>query len=303
MVKIVKGFASDNNSGVHPDILQAISEINQGHVIGYGDDPYTANALKVMEKHFGEDAKIFFVFNGTGANVLSFKTLAHSFNSVICAETSHINVDECGAPEKFTGCKLLTIPTKNGKITVDQIKKHMHGIGFEHHSQPKIISLTQVTELGTVYSVAEIREITSYAHDNGLYVHMDGARLCNAAASLGTGLYDISGGAGIDVLSFGMTKNGAMMAESVIFFNQALTLDFKYYRKQAMQLGSKMRYMAVQFETMLTGDLWLKNAQHANKMALLGKKVKKIPQIRITQNVEANGVFAIIPQAYRTISK
>jgi threonine aldolase len=296
MNKIVKGFASDNNSGVHPDILKSISRVNAGHVIAYGDDPYTASALKVMKQHFGNEAEIFLVFNGTGANVLSFKAISHSFNSIICAETAHINVDECGAPEKFTGCKLLSIPTSNGKITVDQIRKYMHGIGFEHHSQPKIISITQATEVGTVYTVEEIKKLAEYAHRNQLFLHMDGARLCNAAVSLGTGLYDISGGAGVDVLSFGITKNGAMMGESVIFFNKKLTAEFKYYRKQAMQLGSKMRYMAVQFETLLQNDLWKKNAQHANKMAqLLKEKLQKIPQVKITQNVDTNGVFAIIP--------
>ncbi len=297
MNKIVKGFASDNNSGVHPEIMDAIADVNKGHVIGYGDDQYTAEAVKVMKNHFGENAEIFFVFNGTGANVLSFKTLSHSFNSIICAETAHVNVDECGAPEKFTGCKLLTIPTYNGKITVEEIKKHMHGIGFEHHSQPKLISITQVTELGTVYSIEEIRSITDYAHQNGLYVHMDGARLCNAAVSLDTDLYSITGGAGVDVLSFGITKNGAMMGESVIFFNKELTNDFKYFRKQAMQLGSKMRFMSAQFKAMLSDDLWQRNALHANNMAkLLAEEVSSIPQIEITQEVEANGVFAIIPQ-------
>jgi len=297
MDKIVKGFASDNNSGIHPEIVKAINEVNAGHVIAYGDDPYTASAIKVIKKHFGKDTDIYLVFNGTGANVLSFKTLTHSFNSIICAETAHINVDECGAPEKFTGCKLISIPTDNGKITVEQIERHMYGIGFEHHSQPKIISITQVTEVGTVYSIEELKKLSDYAHRNDLYLHMDGARLCNAAASLGTGLYDISGGAGVDVLSFGITKNGAMMGESVIFFNKKLTSEFKYYRKQSMQLGSKMRYISAQFEAMLSGDLWLRNAEHANRMAkLLEEKVKEIPKIQITQNVDANGVFAIIPK-------
>jgi len=295
--QLKKGFASDNNSGVHPDILKALEEVNYGHVIAYGDDPFTASAVETIKGHFGHKAEIFLVFNGTGANVLSFKTLTHSFNSIICADTAHINVDECGAPEKFTGCKLLTVPSKNGKITVEQIKTHLHDIGFEHHSQPKMISITQATELGTVYTKEEIRKIADFAHENNLYLHMDGARLCNAAASLGTGLYDLTGGAGVDVLSFGITKNGAIMGESVIFFTLGLTSEFKYYRKQAMQLGSKMRFVSAQFDTMLSTHLWLKNAEHANKMAaLLAEKVKSIKQIEITQKVEANGVFAIIPE-------
>jgi threonine aldolase len=297
MERIIKrGFASDNNSGAHPAVLQAMIDANEGHEIGYGDDYFTARAIEVVKKHFGEEVEVFLVFNGTGANVLSLNNLTDSFNSIICAETSHINEDECGAPEKFTGCKLLTTETENGKLTVDKIKKHIYGIGFEHHSQPKVISITQVTEMGTVYTVDEIREIAEYAHSKKMFLHMDGARLANAAVSLELGFQEFTADAGVDVLSFGLSKNGAVNAEAVIFFNKKLAKNFKYFRKQAMQLGSKMRFMAVQFETLLSGNIWKKNASHANNMAkLLVEKIKDIPQIKITQEVDANGVFAIVP--------
>ncbi|MCK4696297.1 MAG: low specificity L-threonine aldolase [Candidatus Cloacimonetes bacterium] len=297
-----RGFASDNNSGIHPDVLKAIEEVNIGHVIAYGDDIYTKRAIKKLKEHFGEEIDVYFVFNGTGANVLGMKQVTDSFNSIICAETAHINVDECGAPEKFTGCKLLTVPTEDGKITVEKIKYHMHGFGFEHHSQPRVISVTQATELGTVYTPEEIKKITDYAHKYSVLVHMDGARLCNAAVSLNIGLKDITAKVGIDILSFGMTKNGGMNSEAIIFFNKTLSKDFKYIRKQGMQLASKMRFMAVQFETLLSNDLWRENARHANNMAkILAEKISEILQITVTQKVESNGVFAIIPK--ETISR
>lgn len=296
MIVNKKGFASDNNSGVHAEVMQAILAANTGHVVAYGDDPYTGQALSVLQQHFGSDSRAFFTFNGTGANVLSFKAFTHSYHSIICAETSHINVDECGAPEKFTGCKLLAVPSADGKITVEGIERHLHGLGFEHHSQPGIVSLTQATEVGTVYTQAELIRLTGFAHRQGLLVHMDGARLCNAAASLQCSLSSLTREAGIDVLSFGITKNGALMGEVVIFLNTAPPADFKYYRKQAMQLGSKMRFLSVQFIAMLEGDLWRRNALQANRMAqLLAEKVRDIPEIRITQKVQANGVFAIVP--------
>lgn len=295
--KAKRGFASDNNAGIHPEVLQAIEEANTGHVIGYGDDIYTEEAIRKIKEHFGQDIDVYLVFNGTGANVIGMKAVTESYNSIICSETAHINVDECGAPEKFTGCKLLPIPTENGKITVEQVKYHMHGIDFEHHSQPRVISITQSTELGTVYILNEIMEITQFAHENNMLVHMDGARLCNAVVSLNTNFKEITNDVGIDILSFGLTKNGGMNAEAVIFFNKILSEDFKYYRKQGMQLASKMRYMAVQFTALLRNELWSKNACHANRMAqILAEKIADIPQVIITQKVEANGVFAIIPK-------
>jgi len=294
-----RGFASDNNAGVHPEILKAISEDNTGHVLGYGDDQYTRQAIEKIKEIFGDNIDVYFVFIGTAANVLGLTSITKSYNSIICAETSHIHQDECGAPEKFSGFKVLTVPTTNGKLTIEGIKHHMYGFDFEHHSQPKVISITQATELGTVYTPDEINKITDYAHDNGLLVHMDGARISNAVANLRVTYRNITTDTGIDVLSFGGTKNGMMYGEAVIFFNKEFSTDFKYIRKQGMQLASKMRFIAAQFNRYLSSDLWLKNASHANNMAkLLAKEVEKIPKIKITQKVESNGVFAIVPKEY-----
>ncbi len=291
-----RGFASDNNSGIHPEILDAIAAANQGHAVGYGGDELTEKARQRFKQEFGDQTEVFFVFNGTGANVLGLSTLTHSFNSIICAETAHIQVDECGAPEKLTGCKLLPVETQKGKITPEGIRKYLHGFDFEHHSQPKVISISQVTELGTVYSLEEIKDITSLAHEYGLFVHMDGARLANAAVALGLPFRAFTVDAGVDVLSFGGTKNGMMMGEAVLFFNPELTKNTKYIRKQSMQLYSKMRFVSAQFLAYFENELWKKNASHSNAMAkLLETEVKKIPAIQLTQEVEANGVFAIVP--------
>lgn len=291
-----RGFASDNNSGIHPEILNSLTVANQGHAVGYGGDELTAQAVDRFKQEFGEQTDVYFVFNGTGANVLSLSTMTNSFHSVICAETAHIQVDECGAPEKFTGCKLLPVATIKGKITPEGISKYLHGFGFEHHSQPKIISISQVTELGTVYSVDEIRAITNLAHQYGLYVHMDGARLANAAVALDLPFRAFTVDAGVDVLSFGGTKNGMMMGEAVLFFNPELSENTKYIRKQSMQLFSKMRFVSTQFLAYFNDDLWKRNAAHSNRMAkLLEQKVREIPAIQLTQEVEANGVFAIVP--------
>lgn len=291
-----RGFASDNNSGIHPEILNALSVANEGHAVGYGGDQITEMAIQRFKQEFGQKTDVYFVFNGTGANVLSLATLTHSFHSVICAETAHIQVDECGAPEKFTGCKLLPVEVIQGKITPDGIAKYLHGFDFEHHSQPKVISISQVTELGTVYSVEEIKAITSLAHQYGLFVHMDGARLANAAVALDLPFRAFTVDAGVDVLSFGGTKNGMMLGEAVLFFNPELSENSKYIRKQSMQLYSKMRFVSAQFLAYFNNELWKKNAAHSNKMArLLEQEVKNIPAIQLTQNVEANGVFAIVP--------
>ena len=294
-----RGFASDNNSGVHPDILKAVSDANTGHVVAYGDDRYTRAALSRFEATFGKDIDVFFVYNGTAANVLGLKSATRSFNSIVCAETAHINVDECAAPEKFCGCKLLPVPTKDGKLRVADIEKHLHGFGFEHHAQPKAISITQPTELGTLYTHAEIQAIVDLARKHDLIVHMDGARISNAAAALNSDLKKCTRDLGIDLLSFGGTKNGMMFGEAIVFFNRALSANFKYTRKQSMQLNSKMRYISAQFEAYLSNVLWEKNAGHANDMArLLKQGIDDIPSVRITQKVETNGIFAIIPAQY-----
>ncbi len=294
-----RSFASDNNAGVHPRVMQAIAAANDGHVIAYGDDRYTARALEKFHEHLGKDVEVFFVFGGTGANVLGLKAITQSHQAVICAETAHINVDECGAPEKFTGCKLLPIPTSNGKIRVEQIKPLLHGVGFEHHVQPRVVSISQATEMGTVYTQREMKALSAFAHEHDMLLHVDGARIANAAASLKVKLKGITRDAGVDVLSFGGAKNGMMYGEAVVFLDKTLAKDFKYTRKQGTHLPSKMRYISAQFEALLSGDLWRENAEHANRMAqVLAGELGKIPQIRITQKVEANGVFAVIPKKY-----
>ena len=271
-MKPARSFASDNNAGVHPEVLQAIASANQGHTVGYGDDPYTESAVRKFKQHFGSDIDVFIVFNGTAANCLSLKALTNSYHAVICAEAAHIYTDECGAPEKFTGCKLIPLPTRDGKLTVESVSQAYHGIGDQHHVQPRVISITQATEVGTVYKPAEIKALARFAHERGMFLHVDGARIANAAASLGQTLRQATRDLGVDVLSFGGTKNGALGAEAVVFFDKKLGHDFLYLRKQGMQLASKMRFISAQFDALLTGDLWLKSAQHANRMARLLQK-------------------------------
>jgi len=292
-------FASDNTVGVHPEILDALISVNKGSTVAYGEDEYTKKADKKFQEHFGKNVEAYFVFNGTAANVIGLRGLTESFHSIICADMAHINSSECNAVERFTGCKLLTVPSKDGKITVDQVKELMHVLGEQHHAQPKVISITQATEMGVVYTPKEIKALSDFAHKHKMFLHMDGARLANAAVKLNVRLKEITGSVGVDVLSFGGTKNGIMYGEAVIFFDKKLSKNFKYVRKQGMQLASKMRYISTQFITLLSNDLWWKNAQHANKMAkYLEKRLKEIPQIKLTQKVETNGLFAIIPSKY-----
>lgn len=295
MKQIKKSFASDNYAGIHPDILKAISDANVGHSKAYSQDNYTQEAMELFKHHFGNDIDVYFVCTGTAANVLGLSALIKPYQGIICAESAHINVDECGAPENYMGSKLLTIPTNNGKLTVRDIKLQLINIGDQHKVQPRVISITQGTELGTVYTPEEVREITQFAHENDLLVHMDGARLANAAVSLGVNFSAITKEVGIDLLCFGGTKDGMMLGEAVIFFNKDLSKDFKYIRKQGMQLVSKMRFISAQFIALLTDNLWFKNAKHANDMAqLLADNIRKIPQIKISKAVQANAVFAYV---------
>ncbi len=295
-MRVNRSFASDNNSGIHPEILTAISDANVNHALGYGEDDITEQAVARFRELFGQNTDVFFVFNGTGANVLSLLSLANSYQAIICPKTAHVNVDECGAPEKQTGCKFLPVETEDGKITIDGIRKYIFGIGEVHHVQPKVISITQSTEVGTLYTIDEIKEIADFAHQNNMFLHMDGARISNAVAALDCTFKEMTVDAGVDVLSFGGTKNGLMFGEAVLFFNRN-TEDIKYIRKQTTQLCSKMRFISAQFLALLNNDLWKRNALHANKMAqLLAEKLKEIKEVKITQKVESNGVFAIVPE-------
>jgi threonine aldolase len=290
------GFGSDNHSAVHPDILKALSDVNEGYAIAYGLDDSTKHAVDQLKKIFGKQAAVFFVYNGTAANILGLKNVTDSFHSIFCAESAHLTVHECCGPENYIGAKLVNIPTPDGKLTVDLIEPYIIGVGDPHMAQPHVISLTQATERGTVYRPKEIQKLANFAHANDMLLHMDGARLCNAAAFLKVDLNEISGKVGVDVLSFGGTKNGMMYGEAVVFFDTLLGKNFEFVRKQGMQLTSKMRYISAQFTAFLTENLWLQNAQHANEMAqLLAKELRRIPGLKITQKVEANMVYAVIP--------
>jgi threonine aldolase len=297
-MKPSRSFASDNNASVHPEVLDAIVRANDGPAAAYGDDPHTELAVEQFREQFGADVAVFLVFNGTAANVLSLQALTRPFHAVLCPETSHIYTDECAAPEKFTGCKLVPLAAPDGKLTVETAGRAYHGIGDQHHVQPRVISITQATEMGTVYESAEIEALARFAHERKMFLHVDGARLANAVAARGPSmsLRQATRDLGVDVLSFGGTKNGLMGAEAVVFFRPELAEDFLFVRKQGMQLASKMRYTAAQMTALLTNDLWRRNAEHANRMArLLEAEVRKIPHIKIAFPVQANGVFAQIP--------
>lgn len=293
----VKTFASDNYSGVHPAIMQALQDANNGHAASYGADKYTAEATEKFKAHFGGDIEVYFVYNGTGANVLGLQALTRSFHYVLCAELAHINVDESTAPEKFLGCKLVTVPAPNGKMTPQAIEEKIRRINDQHHPQAKVISLSQSSEYGTVYTVDELQSIGALARKHNLFFHVDGSRIANAAVSLGADFASFTREAGVDVLSFGGTKNGMMFGEAVIVFNPDAGKYLRFFRKQAMQLHSKMRFISAQFAELLDNDLWKTNAAHANRMAkLLENELRRSPQIQITQPVDANGVFAIFPK-------
>jgi threonine aldolase len=292
-----RGLASDNNAGVHPEVFKELLSANKGHAIGYGSDIYTKKALDLFREYFGEDTETFFVFTGTAANVLGLSSVTRSWNSVIAASTAHLEQDECGAPEKFLGCKVLTVDSPDGKINSKLIETHLHGFDFEHHSQPKVVSVTQSTEMGTVYTASEIREMADFVHSRGLMLHMDGARISNAAVSLNMPFRSFTADAGVDVLSFGGTKNGMMFGEAICFMRPGMmSPDFKYVRKQAMQLASKMRFISAQYIAYFRDDLWKRCASHSNRMAsLLADHLRNIPEVTITQKVESNGIFLIMP--------
>ena len=291
-----RGFASDNYAGAHPEVLAALADANGGHQVAYGEDVYTARLQEVMKSHFGEAAEAFPVFNGTGANVLSLQSMLPPWGAVVCTSTAHIHTDENGAPERVAGLKLLTVTTPDGKLTPDLIDVEAWGWGDEHRAQPLAVSITQSTELGTVYSVAEVRAIADHVHSLGMKLHMDGARLSNAAASLGLPFRDFTTDAGVDILSFGGTKNGLMYGESVVVLQPGVSEGLMFLRKMNMQLASKMRFVSAQLIALLEGDVWNRSASHANAMAArLRGAVVDAPGLAFTQETQANAVFVTLP--------
>ncbi|WP_284976176.1 low specificity L-threonine aldolase [Arthrobacter sp. efr-133-TYG-104] len=293
----VRGFASDNYSGVHPEILAALASANGGHQVSYGEDIYTKRLQEILEREFGQGIECFPVFNGTGANVLSLQSLLPRWGAVVCASTAHINMDENGAPERVGGIKLLQVPTEDGKLTPELIDREAWGWGDEHRAQPLAVSITQTTELGTCYTPEEVRAIADHVHSKGMKLHMDGARLANAAAHLGVPLRAFTRDAGVDILSFGGTKNGLLFGEVVVALNPDAAQGLKFLRKMNMQLASKMRFISAQFIALLEDGLWLRSAAHANAMASrLREAVEKIDGVEPTQATESNGVFAILPE-------
>ncbi|WP_274567605.1 threonine aldolase family protein [Streptomyces spiramyceticus] len=293
---LVRGFASDNYAGAHPEVLAAIALANGGHQVAYGEDDYTDHLQRIMHSHFGPFAEAFPVFNGTGANVVALQALTDRWGAVIAAESAHINVDECGAPERVGGLKLLTVPTPDGKLTPELIDRQAYGWEDEHRAMPQVVSITQNTELGTVYTPDEIRAICDHAHQHGMKVHLDGARISNAAASLDVPLRTFTNTVGVDILTFGGTKNGMVFGEAVVVLNPDAVRAMKHLRKMSMQLASKMRFVSVQLEAMLARDLWLRNARHANEMAQrLAAGVRTVDGVEILYPVQANAVFARLP--------
>ena len=293
----MKSFASDNYAGVHPKILKAISEANSEHASAYGADPWTGKLNEKIKDIFGAKAEAFPVFNGTGANIVALKAIVKSYESVLCSSCSHIYVDECGAAESLLGVRLIDVATTDGKLSPEKLKPFTLNYGNEHQTQSKILSLTQSTEHGTLYKISELEELKNFAKEKGMKVFVDGARLANAIASLGVSPRKMIEAAGADILTLGGTKNGLLMGELVVVLNPDLVAEMKYYRKQLMQLSSKMRFLSAQFLAYLENDFWLENANLANTMAKkLCEELSAIPQIKISQNVEANAVFAKIPR-------
>jgi threonine aldolase len=292
----MRAFASDNYAGVHPEVLAALADANRDHAVSYGDDPWTARAVELLRARFGPAAQPWLVFNGTAANVLSLGAYCRSWEAVITPQTSHLHVDEAAAPERMAGVKLFTVPTGDGKLTPGDLPPLLARQGDEHAPQARVVSIANATELGTVYSVAETRALAGAAHEHGLLLHVDGARLANAAAACDASLAELTVDAGADVVSLGLTKNGALGVEAVVFLRDPAPAGFAWLRKQHAQLSSKMRFMAAQVIAMLEDDLWLRSARHANAMARrLADAVAGIPGVQVSRAVEANAVFAVLP--------
>ncbi len=294
----MRSFGSDNNSGVHPKIMQALSKSNLNHAIAYGDDEWTAKADKVINELLeSNEIESYFLFNGTGANVVALQACTQPFHSIICAVSAHIAVDECGAPVKMTGATLKEIPTPDGKLTPELVKSQLYGFGFEHHSQPKVIAISQTTELGTVYTTNEIKALSDLAHQHDMYLFVDGTRIANACAYFGVSLKEMTIDCGVDIFTLGGTKNGLMFGEALIPIRKELSKNIKYYRKQSTQLYSKMRYISAQFIPYLKENIWLINAEKSNQAAQkLYSEMIKIKGVEITQPVESNALFFILPK-------
>ncbi len=293
----MRSFASDNNSGVHPLVMEALAKANCDHAVGYGDDPWTEEAVQKIREAFTPDCMPLFVFNGTGSNVVALQLCTSSYHSILCAETAHIYVDECGAPVRMTGCQIRPIQTPDGKLTPELVRPYLCNFGEQHHSQPGVLYISQCTELGTVYTPEEIRALADTVHACGMYLHMDGARLANACVALEKSFRELTTDCGVDILSFGGTKNGLMMGECVVIFHPALKSKARFVRKQSAQLASKLRFLSCQFTAYLTDDLWRKNASHANALARrLYAELQKVPGVRFTQKMESNQLFLTLPR-------
>ena len=297
----MRSFGSDNNSGVDPRIMQALMSANNDHVIAYGDDPWTREAEEAVRMLLGEEeVEPFFLFNGTGANVVALQACTAPFHSILCAATAHIAVDECGAPVKMTGAALKEIPTPDGKLTPERVRPCLHGFGFEHHSQPKVIAISQATELGTLYTPQEIKALADLAHSHDMFLFVDGTRIANACAIRDVSLRKMTVDAGVDIFTLGGTKNGLMFGEALIPLRKELAENIKYYRKQTTQLYSKMRFISAQFIPYLKENIWLENAKRSNDAAqMLYEEISGIGGIEITQPVQSNAIFLILPRKIR----
>lgn len=294
-----RGFGSDNHSGIHPEIFKSLGEVNHDHAPSYGTDEATIAAIEKFKEHFGAKAEVNFVFNGTAANVLSLRALTKSYQSVFCTDVSHVNVDECAAPEFMAQTKLIALPSRHGKFQIDQLDKHFIRRGDQHYAQTTVLTLTQPTELGTLYSLAELRNLADWAKSRKLLIHMDGSRIANAAFKLNIGFREFTTDLGVDIVSFGGTKNGLMMGEAVVSLNPEVAPGLKYMRKQMAQLPSKSRFIAAQFSAYFKNDLWKDIAKHSCSMATeLAALVSEIPKVEVTQKVESNAVFARIPKEW-----
>lgn len=300
MTKLINTFASDNCSGVHPNIMEALNAANIGYEVSYGDDPYTKEASNTFKRVFGALVRTYFVYNGTGANTLALGSVMRPYHAAIMPLTAHANVDETGAPERYTGCKIITVNSTDGKLRKEDIYPYLSNQGVMHHSQIKVASITNPTETGVLYSLEEIKDLADFLHEHDMYLHMDGARIANAAVALSCTFKEMTTDCGVDILSFGATKNGLMFGEAVVFLNEDLGEDFMYIRKNGTQLHSKIRYISCQFEEYFKNDLWEQNATNANKMAkYLYEELSKIDGVTFASKTECNSVFVILPDEIR----